>query len=84
MKKNLLVFMLAAVMAAVSCSYDILTGLWKNYTEASEADLPETMAKSLEKIREESFDRQLTWDYYDSSVKWLEVVSRRNWKQYQG
>ncbi len=82
MKRIFLISLLAAVMAAgASCSYDVLAQLWKNYTEASEADLPETMAESLERIREESSDRHLSWDYYDSSVKWLEVVSRRNWKQ---
>lgn len=81
MKRISIVILLAVIVAAVaSCSYDVLSGLWKNYEEASEADLPETMAETLEQIRKESFDGHHSWDYYDSSVKWLDVKTRRNWK----
>lgn len=86
MKRLFVISLIAAVMAASApISHarkdgHVLEKLWNSYSAASDADRPQEMTEVLGQIRDESFRRRLAWDYYDSSVKYVEAAARRNWK----
>ena len=58
-----------------------LTGLWKQYYEASKADRPQKEAEILQKIREEALVKRLPVDFYDAGKEYVSVVERRDWKK---
>ncbi|MBQ6086432.1 MAG: hypothetical protein IJK96_00050 [Bacteroidales bacterium] len=58
----------------------VLVSLWKQYKEATDADRPQKQASVLESIIKEASSRRLSWDFYDASRQYEEVVRSRNWK----
>ena len=56
-----------------------LTGLWKQYYEASKADRPQKEAEILQKIREEALVKRLPVDFYDAAARqwWNAVTGKR-------
>ena len=58
-----------------------LTTLWKQYEDASKADLPQTEASILEKIKAEALEKRLPVDFWDAATKYVNTVQRRDWKQ---
>ena len=59
----------------------ILTALWKQYEEASRADLPKKEAAILEQIKKEAVAKRLPVDFWDAATKYVSAVQRRDWKQ---
>ncbi len=58
----------------------VLTGLWKEFSGAEQADRPLLEQEILEKILTESQAGKLYWDYACAAEKWYGVVTDRNWK----
>lgn len=58
-----------------------LTDLWKQYREAADADRPQKEAEILTKIKTEAAARRLPVDFYDAATKYVQSVTRRNWKE---
>ena len=59
----------------------LLTELWKQYREAADADRPQKEAEILTKIKTEAASRRLPVDFYDAATKYVQSVTRRNWKE---
>ena len=58
-----------------------LNSLWKQYDEASKADLPQKEAELLQQIRDEAFTKRLPVDFYDAGKLYISTVERRDWKK---
>ena len=58
-----------------------LNSLWKQYEEASKADLPQKEAELLQQIRDEAFTKRLPVDFYDAGKLYISTVERRDWKK---
>ena len=84
MKK--LITIIAAVTAAVSAfamnndDGHKLTALWEKYLAANKADKPKTEAEILSQIKKEAAENRYSVDFYDAATKYVDAVSRRNWK----
>ena len=93
MKRNLVLFVMAAalmLLSSVLCHAEnikvdeaghSLTYLWKEYDKVKDHDLPQKKEKILWEIRNTAREKRLLWDYYDASVKYLNVAGDRNWKR---
>jgi len=86
MKRMLLSLLLAltgagAINAATMSDGHTLTALWKEYDEASKADLPKKEASILEQIKKEAQAKRLPVDFWDAATKYVYAVQRRDWKQ---
>ena len=87
MKRILLSLLLALTGAgainAVPAMSDghILTALWKQYQDASKADLPQKEASILEQIKTEAAQKRLPVDFWDAATQYVYTVQRRDWKQ---
>lgn len=57
-----------------------LASMWKDYEEAAEAGLPQSMMEISAEIKNEAFRRRLPWDFYDASLKHVDAGVNRNWK----
>ena len=57
-----------------------LASMWKDYEEAAEAGLPQSMMEISAEIKKEAFRRRLPWDFYDASLKHVDAGVNRNWK----
>lgn len=57
-----------------------LETLWSEYQKASEQDRVRKMAEILVEIKEGALSERAAWDYYRSSLEYVNVMSRRNWK----
>lgn len=86
--KRILFTLLAALTAAgainaATMSEDghSLTALWKQYDEASKADLPKKEASILEQIKKEAIQKRLPVDFWDAATQYVYTVQRRDWKQ---
>lgn len=82
-------FFFLCVVLASSYSYDktasrrgahVLTSMWKDYEEAAEAGLPQSMMEISAEIKKEAFRKRLPWDFYDASLKHVDAGVNRNWK----
>lgn len=62
----------------------VLTGRWAEYEKAVSKDRPQDAAAVLQSIKKEAADRSLPWDWYDASVKLIDVKSSRDWKLRSG
>ncbi|MBR4595461.1 MAG: hypothetical protein IKO31_01935, partial [Bacteroidales bacterium] len=71
----------AIIAAPMSEDGHILTALWKQYEEASKADLPKKEASILEQIKKEAIEKRLPVDFWDAATQYVSVVQRRDWKQ---
>lgn len=58
----------------------VLASMWKDYEEAAEAGLPQSMMEISAEIKKEAFRRRLPWDFYDASLKHVDAGVNRNWK----
>ena len=58
-----------------------LTALWKQYEEASKADLPKKEADILAQIKKKAAAERLSEDFYDAATQYVHTVERRDWKQ---
>ncbi len=58
----------------------VLVSLWKDYSEAENADRPQLQQEILEKIMNQSKTQKLYWDYSCASTQWYSVTRSRNWK----
>ena len=58
----------------------VLTQQWKQYEDASRADLPQKQFKLLTAITEEAARARLHWDFYDAASRKPSVGGSRNWK----
>lgn len=72
---------LAIAAPAMNEDGHILTQLWAQYEAARKADRPQKEAEILSQIKEEAQRRHLSVDFYDAATKYVQTVSRRNWKQ---
>ncbi len=86
MKRSLLTWLLAvltgtAAIASPMNDGHVLTALWKQYEEASKADRPQKEAEILSQIKEEAVQKHLPVDFYDAATTYVNVVTRRDWKQ---
>jgi len=70
-----------AINAATMSDGHTLTALWKEYDEASKADLPKKEASILEQIKKEAQVKRLPVDFWDAATKYVYAVQRRDWKQ---
>ena len=57
-----------------------LKSLWRDYRNAYEKDLPESMLRILQQIKNKALERGLAWDYYDASCRYVDVATTKNWK----
>lgn len=89
MKKSLILIIttaLSAVLSLFGMNYYLvdenyaLPELWTKYFEAEDADHPILQLSMLDKIRKTAFPQKLWWDWWDASVRNVDVQSRRNWK----
>lgn len=71
----------AIIAAPMSEDGHTLTALWKQYDEASKADLPKKEASILEQIKKEAMEKRLPVDFWDAATQYVSVVQRRDWKQ---
>ena len=71
----------AIIAAPMSEDGHTLTALWKQYEEASKADLPKKEASILEQIKKEAMEKRLPVDFWDAATQYVSVVQRRDWKQ---
>ena len=84
MKK--LITIIAAVTVAVSAfamndDGHKLTALWEKYQAANKADKPKTEAEILSQIKKAATENRYSVDFYDAATKYVDAVSRRNWKE---
>ncbi len=54
--------------------------LWKEYEKACENDLPQTQITVLKKLKSTAKAKGLNYDYYLSSVRYVNAEAGRNWK----
>ena len=71
----------AIIAAPMSEDGHTLTALWKQYEEASKADLPKKEASILEQIKKEAMEKRLPVDFWDAATQYVSVVQRRDWKK---
>ena len=71
----------AIIAAPMSEDGHTLTALWKQYDEASKADLPKKEASILEQIKKEAMEKRLPVDFWDAATQYVTTVQRRDWKQ---
>ena len=71
----------AIIAAPMSEDGHTLTALWKQYEEASKADLPKKEASILEQIKKEAIEKRLPVDFWDAATQYVSVVQRRDWKK---
>ena len=72
---------LAIAAPAMNNDGHVLTQLWAQYESARSADRPQKEAEILSQIKEEARRRHLSVDFYDAATKYVQTVSRRDWKQ---
>ena len=58
-----------------------LTALWRQYEEASKADLPQKEASILEQIKKEAKEKRLPVDFWDAATQYVYTLQRRDWKR---
>ena len=58
-----------------------LQSRWEEYQSAYKSDKPLTCMEILKDIRGKAMERGAAWDFYESSVLYVEAVQRRDWKQ---
>lgn len=58
-----------------------LVSLWASYDKALKADKPRETEAILSEIKTRAAREKLLWDWYDASVRYVDAVSMRNWKQ---
>lgn len=80
MKKILLSLITLCMLFPATDEHD-LSGLWKEYRKAHDADKPQSEMKALEAIMTEAKAQRKAWDFYDAGRKYVEAVGRRNWKE---
>ncbi|MCQ2143441.1 MAG: hypothetical protein MJY56_05175 [Bacteroidales bacterium] len=66
--------------AAESKDGHVLSSLWAEYEKNNSADLPKKCLATLEKIKKEALSKKLPYDFYDASVAYVDVSTRRDWK----
>ena len=54
--------------------------LWKEYTQATQADRPQKMTALLTDIKSLAYAHRSAWDYYRTCGEYVKVESMRNWK----
>lgn len=54
--------------------------LWKEYTQATQADRPQKMTALLTDIKSLAYAHRSAWDYYRACGEYVKVESMRNWK----
>ncbi|MCM1177846.1 MAG: MG2 domain-containing protein [Bacteroides sp.] len=59
----------------------VLESLWKEYSRADEADLPQKAEQILDRIIREAKSEGYAWDFYDAERKWYGIVVSRDWKR---
>ena len=80
MKLFCLILVLTLFIQAGNAHNESIKSLWKAYSEASKADLPEKQADILLKIKNLSFSQKRAWDFYNASDKYISVMTSKNWK----
>ena len=85
MKRSLIIACLALLASwqlnAQSMNESSLSALWKQYEEASKADLPVKEAEILNQIKQQAMEKHLPVDFYKSATEYVNTVQRRDWKQ---
>ena len=80
MKLFSLILVLKLFIQAGNAHNESIKSLWKAYSEASKADLPEKQADILLKIKNLSFSQKRAWDFYNASDKYISVRTSKHWK----
>ena len=80
MKLFCLILVLTLFIQAGNAHNESIKTLWKAYSEASKADMPEKQADILLEIKNLSFSQNRAWDFYNASDKYISVRTSKNWK----
>ena len=56
----------------------VLVALWADYQQAVSLDRPAKQVEILSKIKSESSEKRLAWDFYDAAKKYVSDAASRN------
>ena len=88
--KRIIITMMALLSIAVLSSFitmerrkegKSLEALWTEYDKAMQQDRVQKMADLLAEIKAEALEERADWDYYRACRDYVNVRSRRDWKQ---
>lgn len=58
----------------------VLTHMWASYFKAEKAGQTARSVEILSEIKDKAMKEHLTWDFYDASVRYVDVLAGRDWK----
>ena len=59
----------------------VLTHMWASYFKAEREGQMARRAEILSEIKDRAMKERLTWDFYDASVRYVDVLAGRDWKK---